>query len=411
MYYKKYIIKLFVLLSIVHLSFSYRFKYVIENNCPSQFHYLESTIVKSNCDVPFNGNVTYIIPDQGTGDRSAPVTNKGQCGAEYTLFEGGATDYNNLLFVDISNIDAFTAGLNVTAFYDDGSTKNIHCCSGCPNTTTSPNCWGSGNYWFPTEIDNYGTAGWSSLNLNTLLIQWSCLDQKDLNACKNIKCLNDGVCMGGMRAPDGVSGLCLCQPGYGGPTCSVKSDYTPCYGVNCGYYGRCNATTASAGGDKCTCLEGYTGEFCTEPPKDSSCYQVDCGSRSICKNGKCECQAGSSGCGCKNLGNCTIVPNLDYAGNDLTGGTFKLDTPQDCCAKCQVTPLCYAFTFTGNQCYLKSSVPTNGGTTANGKYSGYLPKTSTIDDCVEKSESIKLSNSKIKMLIIVSLIILSFILL
>ncbi|EGC35410.1 hypothetical protein DICPUDRAFT_33473 [Dictyostelium purpureum] len=404
MYFNKNLtLVLFLIIVEISLTLGYQYKYVIQNDCPSQFHFLESTIVKSNCDVPFNGNVTYTIPNDGTGDRSAPVTTSGRCGAEYTLFEGGVSDFNDILFVDISNIDAFTAGLNVTAYYNDGSLKNIHCCSNCPNTTDSPNCYGTGNYWFPTEISGYGTAGWSTKDLNLLHIQWSCLSEEDLNACKDVTCLHDSVCMGGMRAPDGVKGLCLCQPGYQGTSCEFKSDYTPCYGVNCGYYGVCNATTASAGGKKCSCLDGYTGELCDKPPKDSSCYNVNCGPRSICKNGKCECQAGSSGCGCSTLGNCTIINNLDYQGNDLPSGTFTLKSPEECCSKCQTTPLCYAFTFAGDQCYLKSSVPSSGGSVANGKYSGYLPQTTTTDDCVVVGSSIKIVSSSLLLFIVLIL--------
>ena len=113
-------------------------------------------------------------------------------------------------------------------FYSDGSTRNIHCCSGCPNTTDSPNCHGQGIYWFPTEIAGYGTTAWPFTGLQVLLLQWSCLSDADLHACDGVSCKNLGVCMGGML------GQCLCQPGWGGSDCSTKLDVTPCFGVNCG---------------------------------------------------------------------------------------------------------------------------------------------------------------------------------
>lgn len=127
-------------------------------------------------------------------------------------------------------------------YYSDGTTRNIHCCSGCPNTTESPNCWGKGNYWYPTEVADYGTTGWPSENLEQLVVQFSCLSEADLHACDGVVCLNGGVCMGGM------GGICLCQPGWGGNNCSDKLDSTPCYGVDCGYYG---VQVAAFGADDC----------------------------------------------------------------------------------------------------------------------------------------------------------------
>jgi len=321
--------------------------------------------------------------------------------------EGGfGSGPGSTLFVDISNIDGFTAGGNLTgdisffsrdlnpliklqkkiAFYCDGTTRNIHCCSGCPNTTDSPNCHGQGIYWFPTEIDGYGTAGWPYDNLDVLLLQWSCLSEADLTACNGVVCLNQGVCMGGML------GQCLCQPGWGSSDCSQKLDNTPCYQVNCGYviclslfkflgslfiflktsyYGTCNATAASAGGPKCASLQGYSGTLCTQPPSSSPCYGVTCGAQGICKNGFCECSNGFTGCTCEipPSSRCTVVSNTNIVGNNLQ--SVSASSNDACCTACAQTQSCAAWTLSSGTCYLKSS--SSGMVNATGQTSGYFP--------------------------------------
>jgi hypothetical protein len=325
----------------------------------------------------------------------------GECRA-VSLFEGGFGNGNpdDILYLDISNIDGFTAGLDVTgtplrfarsallpaideltthtcaatAFYSNGTaewTRNIHCCSGCTNTTESPNCHGQGNYWYPTEVAGYGTVGWPAKQLERLEVTFSCLDEADLTACDGVVCLNDGVCMGGMR------GKCLCQPGWGSANCSVKLDHTPCFGVDCGFYGECDTASAEAGGRKCKCMHGYTGELCTVAPASSPCAGVSCGAHGICKDGLCECSAGFTGCACDVAPNCTLVANADYVGNDLPSGGVTAGSAEACCTKCKQRPACLGFTFSGNQCYLKSST-SQGTVEANGKTAGSLPNTVTM---------------------------------
>ncbi|ELR16423.1 EGFlike domain containing protein [Acanthamoeba castellanii str. Neff] len=352
------------------------YQYVLKNDCPGQFKFLEQTLVKSNCDVVFPAEgLTYTIPTDGTGDRSAALTTSGECRA-VSLFEGGLS--GDTLFLDISNIDGFTAGLDVTAHYSNGSftwTRNIHCCSDCVNTTESPNCHGQGNYWYPTEVAGYGTVGWPSAQLQQLVVTFSCLSDADLHACDGVVCLNDGVCMGGMR------GQCLCQPGWGTANCSVKLDHTPCFGVDCGFYGECDTASAEAGGRKCKCMAGYTGELCTVPPADSPCRGVECGPHGICKGGVCECSAGFKGCACDVAPNCSFVADADYAGFDLPassgGGGVASSSAQECCAKCRQAKGCQGFTQSGGRCYLKSSTD-QGTSSAPGQTAGSLPNTVTL---------------------------------
>ncbi len=169
--------------------------------------------------------------------------------------------------------------------------------------------------------------------------------------------------------------------------CSVKLDSTPCYGVDCGYYGTCDAAGASSGGKKCDCLEGYTGDTCTIPPASSPCFGVNCNSRGICKNGLCECQNGFTGCNCEIAPNCTLINNANYIGNDLpTNNAVSGTSASDCCQKCLArTDGCAAFTFSGGTCYLKSST-NQGWATATGQTAGALPTTVTLapDSCLGK---------------------------
>ncbi len=60
------------------------------------------------------------------------------------------------------------------------------------------------------------------------------------------------------------------------------------------------------------------------------------------------------------------LPNIDYCGNDLPGSPYQVTTADQCCALCQQTSTCQAWTFVCNQfnpacsqCYLKSCVGNN----------------------------------------------------
>ncbi len=227
----------------------------------------------------------------------------------------------------------------------------------------------------------YGSVGWPSAQLQQLVVTFSCLSDADLHACDGVVCLHDGVCMGGMR------GQCLCQPGWGSANCSVKLDHTPCFGVDCGFYGECDTASAEAGGRKCKCMSGYTGELCTVPPAGSPCSGVECGPHGICKGGVCECSAGFTGCACDVAPNCSFVADADYAGFDLPkssgGGGVASSSAEACCAKCKQAKGCQGFTQSGGRCYLKSSTD-QGTSSAPGQTAGSLPNTVTLapDSCL-----------------------------
>ena len=60
------------------------------------------------------------------------------------------------------------------------------------------------------------------------------------------------------------------------------------------------------------------------------------------------------------LATCTENANMDCAGNDMFGFAFVLDTAAECCAKCQATPGCNAWTWnakTNRYCYVKTGCP------------------------------------------------------
>jgi hypothetical protein len=57
---------------------------------------------------------------------------------------------------------------------------------------------------------------------------------------------------------------------------------------------------------------------------------------------------------------CTENANMDCAGNDMFGFAFVLDTAAECCAKCQATLGCNAWTWnakTNRYCYVKTGCP------------------------------------------------------
>jgi len=97
-------------------------------------------------------------------------------------------------------------------------------------------------------------------------------------------------------------GVCLCHPGYSGPSCE--------YEIKCPKM--CSGNGMCAYG-KCFCLPGYTGDACDSPldlrlrqeiyEKDlaataSSTPCGGCSTHGICFSGKCVCEAGYSGTDC-----------------------------------------------------------------------------------------------------------------
>ena len=79
----------------------------------------------------------------------------------------------------------------------------------------------------------------------------------------------------------------MCDGGYSGPACET---HDPCFGVECGQHGSCQA-------GECVCDGGYSGGQCQT---FDACWDVDCGdpSHGTCRAGVCQCSAGYSGTPC-----------------------------------------------------------------------------------------------------------------
>ena len=54
--------------------------------------------------------------------------------------------------------------------------------------------------------------------------------------------------------------------------------------------------------------------------------------------------------------NCTLTPNMDCQGNDI--GHVGSASADACCGACSANPGCNAFTWNGQDCYMKSACPT-----------------------------------------------------
>uniref|UniRef100_A0A667XDE2 Tenascin Ca n=1 Tax=Myripristis murdjan TaxID=586833 RepID=A0A667XDE2_9TELE len=112
-----------------------------------------------------------------------------------------------------------------------------------------------------------------------------------------------------------VNGQCVCEEGFAGEDCSVKTCPSNCYGRGECIDGRCVCYVGFSGEDcgelscpsnclnrgqcidgQCVCDEGFTGEDCSQ----KACPN-DCLGRGYCVDGKCVCQEGYSGDDCSVL--------------------------------------------------------------------------------------------------------------
>lgn len=97
--------------------------------------------------------------------------------------------------------------------------------------------------------------------------------------CKDVSCLNDGIC---------VDGSCLCPEGFSGEYCQTSE---PCNGVNC-----LNGGTCVDG--SCICPPGFTGANCETPIQNDPCEGITCLNGGNCVNGLCNCPDGYTGADC-----------------------------------------------------------------------------------------------------------------
>jgi hypothetical protein len=116
----------------------------------------------------------------------------------------------------------------------------------------------------------------------------------DVDMCAGINCVN-GTC---------VAGICECETNYEGTLCDEIID--PCYGVDCGTHGDCNATS----GD-CDCDNGWTGSDCSvaggtcsntcEYASDGECDDGGPGSA----YNVCDCGSDCDDCGSRSTSDCS----------------------------------------------------------------------------------------------------------
>eukprot|EP01052_Picozoa_sp_SAG31_P012600 SAG31_NODE_741_length_12429_cov_13.571127_4_plen_1359_part_00 len=97
----------------------------------------------------------------------------------------------------------------------------------------------------------------------------------------------------GVHSTGCVQGVCVCEDGWIGTTCSTNN---VCGGVSCGPQGECIAGT-------CHCTAGFSGSNCELPPA-GACEYIDCGSHGECLESLCVCSSGYRGQRCTEVDPC-----------------------------------------------------------------------------------------------------------
>ena len=91
-------------------------------------------------------------------------------------------------------------------------------------------------------------------------------------------CSHHGVCL--------LGPACVCDVGWGGPTCSSKLCNNNCSYPN----GECTQDAS------CNCTENWSGESCAHPRCPG-----DCLGRGVCISGTCSCRPEFAGHGCEDV--------------------------------------------------------------------------------------------------------------
>ncbi|XP_073725030.1 wnt inhibitory factor 1 isoform X2 [Misgurnus anguillicaudatus] len=132
------------------------------------------------------------------------------------------------------------------------------------------------------------------------------------------RCLNGGLCMS--------PGVCICPPGYHGPSCERANCSTTCLnGGTCFHPGKCICAAGYEGSrcelskcrqpcrnggkctgrNKCKCSKGYHGDLCSKAVCEPSC-----GAHGTCvEPNRCECRDGWHGRHCNKRFRGLVVSN------------------------------------------------------------------------------------------------------
>ena len=119
--------------------------------------------------------------------------------------------------------------------------------------------------------------------------------------CKDINCLNYGIC---------VDGTCDCPEGYSGEKCEIND----CDDITCENNGVCV-------NGECRCPEGYSGDNCEIAPPPPPCENVICENGGVCDNGTCNCPDGYEGTNCEN----TASKKFQGEYNVICNGVLDID--------------------------------------------------------------------------------------
>ncbi len=144
------------------------------------------------------------------------------------------------------------------------------------------------------------------------------------------RCKNGSTCVdsGSGSSP---SSVCVCTPGWKGPTCEERVIGDECVGIDCGSFGKCDPVTAT-----CKCIDtSYTGSRCEIDL--NKCRNVNCGQAGICapETGRCIClDSDYTGT------NCEILVNMCKFQSCKPHGTCDPETGKCRCDSTHTGPNC-----------------------------------------------------------------------
>ena len=132
-------------------------------------------------------------------------------------------------------------------------------------------------------------------------------EARSLPSCDSAVCQNGGICLpkpvaaANDDAPAGDGQICLCQPGFTGPTCALPM--STCEESPCLNGAPCNEDPSGGTGYECQCTNSnYNGRHCEI--ETARCVQNSCQNGGTCLNQPagflCECSPQFTGVRCEN---------------------------------------------------------------------------------------------------------------